>query len=150
MRNELSTLQKSESQLKAKNKQQAAILESIKMLKEKKELKQENNEQSIYQLTVQLGSLTEENNELKSNLKEQKEQYEERLQDAKDRAREEYLELQTDLDLIRAELENSEKESKIALDELKIEFAEKDKKIKSLKEEIKQGVKDCDDLNVLC
>lgn len=68
---------------------------------------------------MQLGSLTEENNELKKDIKMQRDLYEERLVDAKKKASDEYFQMQEDLQVIREELEASEQQSKTALDELR-------------------------------
>lgn len=80
----------------------------------------------------------------------QRELYEERLVDAKKKASDEYFLMQADLQVIREELEASEQQSKVALDELRMQFDEKDQEIKTLKNNLENLTMDYEDLNMLC
>lgn len=150
MREELSKLQKSESALKQRTIEQARTLESIYRSREMKEQKKNSNEQQLYQLTVQIGSLSSENTELKQNMTEQQEIFELRLQETKDRASDEYLQLQEEIYAIKDEFETAENNSKIMIEDLKEKIEKKEEIIESLKLQIANTENDCNELSDLC
>ena len=59
----------------------------------------------IYNLTVELGSLREENNELRKNVEQQKTDFQERLQEQRDRHEVEYNKVVDELELLKIESE---------------------------------------------
>lgn len=57
----------------------------------------------IYELTVELGSLREENNELKKNVEMQKNDFQERLKEQRERHEVEYNKLVDELEILKIE-----------------------------------------------
>lgn len=91
IRSESACLQDTNNELRAKQKELSRTVETMKRLETTKVTKQENNEANLYQLTVQLGCVTEENNSLHKDLVQLKQDFTERLTDQRENADQEYL-----------------------------------------------------------
>lgn len=65
----------------------------------------QNKAKEIYNLTVELGSLREENNELQKNVDQQKQDFQERLKEQRERHDTEYNKVVDELELLKIESE---------------------------------------------
>lgn len=116
--------------LKKKNNEMNIELEGLKkrekMRQEEEEKRlaelQENSEKDdvgalqakikeIYALTVQLGCIREENNELQKNLDMQKIDFQTRLQEQRERSDADYSKIEEDFQVLKIESEEAKKES---------------------------------------
>ena len=103
---------------------------------------------------MELGCIREENNELKKNVEMQKDDFQERLQEQRKRADEDYGKLQADYEALKMEAAEVQKagEAKITALTMKLELQEQEqnKRAARMEEQLRAKFEECAEAGRLC